>query len=173
MQFPYGLFDFAKIRQKGYFYQDRTHLIPQLEAAGDQLLFLRPRRFGKSLLLSMLEHYYDLNQAEAFASLFGDLAIGQNPTSLHNQYFIMHWDFSLVKAHGEVKDIEKALHQHLNDCIREFLSRYQSVLAATIEINETNALSSWRSSASILRRVIVEQFNCRANCSWVSPNDLR
>ena len=145
MQFPYGLFDFAEIRQKGYFYQDRTHLIPQLEAAGDQLLFLRPRRFGKSLLLSMLEHYYDLNQADAFASLFGDLAIGQNPTSLHNQYFIMHWDFSLVKAQGEVKDIEKALHQHLNDCIKEFFSRYQSVLAATIEINETNALSSWRS----------------------------
>ncbi|MEY4194081.1 MAG: hypothetical protein RLZZ226_449, partial [Pseudomonadota bacterium] len=60
MKFPYGLSDFAAIRQEGYFYQDRTGLIPQLEQAGRQLLFLRPRRFGKSLLLSMLENYYDV-----------------------------------------------------------------------------------------------------------------
>ena len=56
MQFPYGLSDFSKLIQDGYFYQDRTDRIPLLEAAGDQLIFIRPRRFGKSLL-SMLEQY--------------------------------------------------------------------------------------------------------------------
>ncbi|MCK7470307.1 MAG: AAA family ATPase [Desulfomicrobium escambiense] len=80
-----------------------------MEEAGRQLIFIRPRRFGKSLLLSMLEHYYDANRADQFDALFGSLAIGQHPTPLHNQYFVMKWDFSLVKAQGEVKDIEAAL----------------------------------------------------------------
>ncbi len=92
-QFPYGTFNFGTIRQEGYFYQDRTHLIPALEAAGKQQLFLRPRRFGKSLLISMLEHYYDLRRKDPFDSLFGTLVIGQNPTALHNSYLILHRHF--------------------------------------------------------------------------------
>ena len=129
MKFPYGLSDFATLIQEGYFYQDRTDRIPQLEAAGRQLIFIRPRRFGKSLLLSMLEHYYDVNRAGQFDALFGPLAIGRNPTPLHNQYFVMKWDFSLVKAQGGVQDIEAALHRHLNDCIQEFALRYQARLS--------------------------------------------
>ncbi len=100
-KFPYGTFNFGTIRQEGYFYQDRTHLIPALEAAGKQQLFLRPRRFGKSLLISMLEHYYDLRRKDQFDSLFGTLVIGQNPTALHNSYLILHWDFSLVQSQGD------------------------------------------------------------------------
>ena len=146
MRFPYGLSDFATLITERYFYQDRTDRIPLLEDTGRQLLFIRPRRFGKSLLLSMLEHYYDLNRAAQFDALFGHLAIGQNPTPLHNQYFVMKWDFSLVKAQGEIKDIEAALHQHLNDCIQDFALRYQGRLTHPIEIHTDNALSSWRSA---------------------------
>ena len=146
MKFPYGLSDFATLIQEGYFYQDRTDRIPVLEEAGRQLLFIRPRRFGKSLLLSMLEHYYDVNRADQFEALFGGLAIGRNPTPLRNRYFVMKWDFSLVKAQGDVKDIEAAVHQHLNDCIREFALRYQERLAHRIELYPDNALSSWRSA---------------------------
>ncbi len=146
MQFPYGLSDFATLIQDGYFYQDRTDRIPQLEEAGRQLIFIRPRRFGKSLLLSMLEHYYDLNRADQFEALFGSLAIGRNPTSRHNQYFVMKWDFSLVKAQGEVQEIEAALHRHLNDCIEDFALRYQAHLTHPIRIELDNALSSWRSA---------------------------
>ncbi|MEI6416074.1 MAG: AAA family ATPase, partial [Pseudomonadota bacterium] len=119
MKFPYGLSDFSKVILDGYFYQDRTGRIPWLEAAGEQLLFIRPRRFGKSLLLSMLEHYYDLNRAGDFDALFGPLAIGRKPTPLHNQYFVMKWDFSLIKAQGEVREIEAAIHQHVNACIKD------------------------------------------------------
>jgi hypothetical protein len=88
MKFPYGLSNFATLIQDGYFYQDHTDRIPQIEEAGRQLIFIRPRRFGKSLLL-MLEHHYDINRADQFETLFGHLAIGQNPTSRHNQYFVM------------------------------------------------------------------------------------
>jgi hypothetical protein len=82
MKFPYGIAHFGKIRQQGYFYQDRTDRIRTVEDMGDQLLFLRPRRFGKSLWLSTLENYYALDRADQFDALFGDLAIGRNPTDL-------------------------------------------------------------------------------------------
>ncbi len=146
MKFPYAMNDFGTLIQEGYFYQDRTDRIPLLEEAGRQLIFIRPRRFGKSLLLSMLEHYYDVNRADQFETLFGHLAIGRNPTLLHNQYFVMKWDFSLVKAQGDVREIEAALHRHINDCIEEFALRYQAHLTHPIRIEADNATSSWRSA---------------------------
>jgi len=146
MKFPYAINDFGKLITQGYFYQDRTDRLPLLEETGYQLIFIRPRRFGKSLLLSMLEHYYDVNRTDQFNALFGHLAIGQNPTPLHNQYFIMKWDFSLVKAQGDVREIEAALHRHINDCIEEFALRYQAHLTHPIRIESDNALSSWRSA---------------------------
>jgi len=99
MKFGYGVSDFGKIILNGYFYQDRTALIPTLESAGEQLIFIRPRRFGKSLLLSMLSYYYDVNYAEDFETLFGKLAIGKNPTQYHNQYLVMKWDFSRTEIY--------------------------------------------------------------------------
>jgi hypothetical protein len=96
--------------------------------------------------------YYDLNQADPFDALFGHLAIGQHPTPLHNQYFVMKWDFSLVKAQGEMQDIEAALHRHLNDCIQDFALRYQGRLTHPIEIYTDNALSSWRSALMAVSR---------------------
>ena len=101
MRFPYGIADFRKIREGSYFYIDRTDRIPLIENIGDQLLFLRPRRFGKSLWLSTLENYYDLARADDFERLFGGLKIGQNPTPLHNRYFTMRWDFSVVDPKGD------------------------------------------------------------------------
>ena len=145
MKFPYGLSDFATLINEGYFYQDRTDRIPLLEEAGRQLIFIRPRRFGKSLLLSMLEHYYDVNRTEQFETLFGSLAIGQNPTPLHNQYFVMKWDFSLVKAQGELKDVEAALHQHINDRMTQFAVDYATYLTRPITIRPENAISSLES----------------------------
>ncbi len=106
LKFPYGLSDFYLLRRENYFYRDRTSHISLIEAAGLQLLFLRPRRFGKSLLLSMLENYYDVAKADEFEGLFGDLAIGQNPTPKHNQYFVMTWDFSNVSPEGSAPEIE-------------------------------------------------------------------
>ena len=145
MKFGYGISDFGKIVRNGYFYQDRTNLIPTLESAGEQLIFIRPRRFGKSLLLSILGYYYDVNYADDFETLFGGLAIGKNPTQYHNQYLVMKWDFSLINSSGDVDDIEQAIHQHLNDCIKEFAARYKTLLISDIEIS-TNALSSFRSA---------------------------
>ena len=146
MKFPYAINDFGKLIRRGCFYQDRTDRIPRLEEAGDQLIFIRPRRFGKSLLLSMLEHYYDVNRADQFADLFGPLAIGRNPTPLHNQYLIMKWDFSLVNAEGNLPEIKAALYQHVNDRVTQFAARYAARLTQPIAVHPTNAVSSLESA---------------------------
>ena len=145
MQFPYGLSDFGTLIENQYWYQDRTDRLAALEAAGRQLFFLRPRRFGKSLLLSMLEHYYDLNRADQFEALFGRLAVGRHPTPLHNQYFVLKWDFSLIPSHGEIADIEAAVHQHINDRIRQCVAEYQMHWTRDIPLHPSNALSSFES----------------------------
>ncbi|HLC17022.1 MAG TPA: AAA family ATPase, partial [Thermodesulfovibrionia bacterium] len=113
IKFPYGISDFQSIISENYYYDDRTDRIPIIEEAGKQLLFLRPRRFGKSLLLSMLENYYDVAKAEQFEALFGKLAIGKNPTTLHNQYFVLRWDFSAVNPQGDVEQIQRNLYQYI------------------------------------------------------------
>ena len=146
MKFPYAVSDFGKLITQGHFYQDRTDRIPLLEDAGYQLIFIRPRRFGKSLLLSMLEHYYDVNRADQFATLFGKLAIGHNPTPLHNQYLVLTWDFSVVKAQGTLREIEAALHQHVNDRLTQFSARYAARLTQPITLHPTDAVSSLESA---------------------------
>ena len=120
MKFPYGICDFNEIITKSYFYCDRTDRIPLLEES-KSILFLRPRRFGKSQLLSMLANYYDVAKADRFEELFGHLLIGKNPTDLHNKHFILEWDFSCVEPVGTVADIRQSLHDHINTRIEGFL----------------------------------------------------
>ncbi|MDR1021674.1 MAG: AAA family ATPase, partial [Prevotellaceae bacterium] len=82
---PYGNSNFEKIRTGSYAYVDKTRFIELLEQENnDNLFFTRPRKFGKSLFFSMLSHYYDINQADKFEQLFGDLYIGRHPTPKHN-----------------------------------------------------------------------------------------
>ncbi len=151
MKFPYGLADFPKIIREGYYYADRSGYIADLEDIGDQLLFLRPRRFGKSLLLGMLENYYDLAKAKDFESLFGQLAIGQNPTPRHNQYFVLRWDFSMVDSSGSLLDIKQALHDHLNACASSFKRYYADRLPQPIDSKEDNGLIALHSIVSTVR----------------------
>ncbi len=145
LKFPYGLSDFYQLITEQYFYVDRTAQLRLIEDTGKQLLFLRPRRFGKSLLLSMLENYYDVAKASEFEKLFGHLAIGTNPTPKHNQYWILKWDFSNVSAVGDVDDIQRALYDHLNGCVEQFLARYRRLLDYDITIDPNNAIRSFQS----------------------------
>ncbi|MEN8221318.1 MAG: AAA family ATPase [Pseudomonadota bacterium] len=151
LEFSYGISDFYLLRTENYFYVDRTSHIPLIEKAGLQLLFLRPRRFGKSLLLSMLENYYDVAKADEFESLFGDLAIGQNPTPKHNQYFVMTWDFSNVSPQGDARETQQALHRYLNKRIQEFALYYQPWLSVNIEIEPVDAQASFQSLLTAVR----------------------
>ncbi len=150
MKFPYGICDFRKITTKGYFYCDRTDRIPLLERG--YLLFLRPRSFGKSLLLSMLANYYDVAKKDEFETMFGNLKIGKNPTPSRNSYFILRWDFSCVDPSGSAADIRKALHDHINSCIDDFVMCYEDFIEPRIRVDYENAINSIRSLISAVRR---------------------
>jgi len=169
MRFPYGLCDFNKIITKGYFYCDRTNFITLLENTGDFLLFLRPRRFGKSLVLSMLENYYDLARKDRFQDLFGHLLIGKNPTPTHNQYFILKWDFSCVDPSGNSKDIKRAFHDNINSCIEAFAMDYEDYLVREIKVDLNDATRSIKSLLSVTRKsghpvyLLIDEYDNFAN----------
>ncbi|WP_216093255.1 AAA family ATPase [Candidatus Marithrix sp. Canyon 246] len=150
IKFPYGISNYYRIVTENYFYVDRSNHIRLIEEAGDQLLFLRPRRFGKSLVLSMLENYYDVAKADDFDKLFGNLAIGKNPTPIHNKYLVMKWDFSNISPEGDSKQIEKTLSDYLNERFQDFANYYQSILKISISINPSNPIASF---LSLLRAV--------------------
>ena len=78
---PYGMMNFAVIRREDYYYVDKTRFIPMIEQADRFFFFIRPRRFGKSLTLNILQHYYDVRTRDKFNDLFGDLYIGKHPTA--------------------------------------------------------------------------------------------
>ena len=152
MKFPYGISDFKTITTQGYFYCDRTDKIPLLENSKSQL-FIRPRRFGKSLVLSMLENYYDVAKADEFDEIFGDLAIGKNPTKLRNSYFILKWDFSCVDTTGSVEDLKRSLYNHLNARIESFIQYYafQGYDLPPVNIKYDDALYSIESLLSSVK----------------------
>lgn len=95
---PYGVADFIKLREGHEYYIDKTHYLPLLEQAGRFLFLLRPRRFGKSLLQSVMECYYDAGWAERFDKLFADTWIHRQPTLEQGQYLCLRFDFSAVSS---------------------------------------------------------------------------
>ncbi|CAN2048238.1 AAA family ATPase [Candidatus Magnetomoraceae bacterium gMMP-1] len=169
MKFPYGISDFRSIIKNDYFYCDRTDRIADIEKQGKFLLFLRPRRFGKSLLLSMLENYYDIDRKDEFDEIFSNLKIGNNSTLLHNKYFILHWDFSCVDPSGTAENIKRALHDHVNSCIEAFITDYEEYLPETIKIDPGNAINSIKSLTSVIRKksypiyLLIDEYDNFAN----------
>jgi hypothetical protein len=150
MKIPYAISNYESIKLEGFEYVDRTSRIPLTEDAGKYLLFLRPRRFGKSLWLSTLKNYYNIAKADVFDQLFEGTWIYDNPTELHNQYFVLEWDFSCVDCTGN--NVEQNLYQHINDCISSFASDYEDILPEKIRIYPDKAMSSLISLLSVVRK---------------------
>ena len=107
---PYAVANYADLRDRGFYYVDKTDYIPRLEAYKAPV-FLRPRRFGKSLLVSTLAHYYDRTLAHRFEDLFGGTYIGSHPTPEHNRYMIIRYDFSAMVMSDNMEGLE----QNFND----------------------------------------------------------
>lgn len=109
IKIPYAIANFAELRERGYYYIDKTEYIRKLERYKAPV-FLRPRRFGKSLLVSTLANYYDRNKAEKFEALFGGTSIGNNPTDEHNKYIVIRYDFSKMSMSMDKDELEKNFH---------------------------------------------------------------
>lgn len=106
---PYAVADFANLRERGFYYVDKTRFIPLLERYNAPV-FLRPRRFGKSLLVSTLAYYYDRSKTVRFDELFGGTWIGEHPTSEHSSYMILRYDFSKLVMADNMADLEQNFH---------------------------------------------------------------
>ena len=128
---PYGMMNFVTVRRDDCYYVDKTEFIEEIEDSNKFFFFIRPRRFGKSLTLSMLKQYYDVNMADRFEELFGGLYIGENPTPEHNTYLIISLNFAVVDANLE--NYKKGLDAHCNTEFNFFCDVYAQYLPAGIK----------------------------------------
>ena len=119
---PYGVADFVTVMEQNLYYVDKTMFIPELEKQPRNLFFIRPRRFGKSIFLSMLHSYYDCNQSAKFHSLFGNLWIGQHPTESQGKYQVLFLDFSQVS--GNIDSLERNFDFYCSVKLDGFMRRY-------------------------------------------------
>ena len=124
---PYGISDFTDLRRAGCYYTDKTQYFPTLERTGHFLFLIRPRRFGKSVFLSMLAAYYDLARQDKFDQLFDGLWIKDNPTEEKGIYQMMYFDFSQVDV-GQ-GDLEQRFHEYCSDKLIVFAERYAAYYA--------------------------------------------
>lgn len=128
---PYGVADFATVIEQNLYYVDKTMFIPELEKQPRNLFFIRPRRFGKSIFLSMLYSYYDCAQSHKFQSLFGNLWIGQHPTPLQGKYQVLFLDFSQIT--GNIDKLETKFNSYLSINLDAFVRQYSEYYQAEME----------------------------------------
>lgn len=128
---PYGVADFATVIEQNLYYVDKTMFIPELEKQPRNLFFIRPRRFGKSIFLSMLYSYYDCTQSHKFQSLFGNLWIGQHPTPLQGMYQVLFLDFSQIT--GNIDKLETKFNSYLSINLDAFVRQYSEYYQAEME----------------------------------------
>ena len=125
---PYGINDFEAVIEQNQYYVDKTMYLPLLENQPSNIFFIRPRRFGKSIFLSMLHAYYDCSKKEKFQTLFGDLWVGKHPTPLQGKYQILHLDFSYVG--GSIEKLEENFNMYLRVKLDGFMRVYQEFYLA-------------------------------------------
>ena len=128
---PYGVADFAQVIEQNQYYVDKTMFIPELENQPRNLFLNRPRRFGKSIFLSMLYSYYDCAQSHKFQSLFGNLWIGQHPTPLQGKYQVLFLDFSQIT--GNIDKLETKFNSYLSINLDAFVRQYSEYYQEEME----------------------------------------
>ncbi len=132
MKIPYGISDFVSIRKGNYLYIDKTKYVKQLEEIGNYIFFIRPRRFGKSLFLSLLENYYDINTRSEFDKLFSDLYIGANSTELQNSFLILKINFSGLNTSSK-ELLRNSFRKTILTSLTVFLEKYNYLFLCSIE----------------------------------------
>lgn len=123
---PYGMQNFEDVIKEDCYYVDKTPFIEDIEDSNKYFFYIRPRRFGKTLTLSMLEYYYDVNKKDDFDNIFGKLYIGQNPTPEHNTYLVIHLNFAVIV--GGLDDYQVGMDAYCNTHFNYFVDVYSHLL---------------------------------------------
>ena len=139
---PYGISDYERLIENNYYYVDKTKYIEVLEnIAEPYIMFLRPRKFGKTLFTSTLENYYDIKKKDKFEKLYGDTYIGKNPTKLKNSYHILKFNFSGIDTTTEETTI-KGFKSEVASSIKLFIERNGIDFFVNIEDEAENILDN-------------------------------
>ena len=163
---PYGVSDFVDIIKRNQYYVDKTMYIPKLEEEADSLFFIRPRRFGKSLLLSMMCAYYDINQSDRFEELFGKLWIGSHPTPYRGKFQVLLLDFS--KIGGDIKDLKENFNNYCNIRLDNFIERYkrayrpeivEKIKSAPTAVDKLNMIDTEAKDANMQLYLIIDEYD--------------
>ena len=124
-EIPYGISNYEELIEENYYYVDKTSYIEKLESlAQKRVMFLRPRKFGKTLFTSVLENYYDINKKDSFDKLFGETYIGKHPSKLRNSYYILRFNFSGIDTDSVQKTINN-FKEKVTASIQDFIDRYK------------------------------------------------
>ena len=133
-QILYGEANYKNMVMENGYYVDKTMFIQLIENYKNPV-FLRPRRFGKSLWCTTLTYYYDINEKDNFEQLFGHTAVGKAPTPWHNRFMVLSLDFSVVDPSGGIEDIRSRFNQHCNIKLQSVARRYRKYFKKTIDID--------------------------------------
>jgi len=158
---PYGIADYKDIRENDYYYMDKTLFIEKLEDLNERyLIFLRPRRFGKSLFISMLHYYYDLYYKDKFETLYSDTYIGQNPTKEANKYLIMRFNFSGIDLNDVEESFRLYLVIELKDCIEKYKLQIELYENPIILFNE---IFKYLKKSRLELMILIDEYDNFAN----------
>ena len=162
---PYAVANYEKIVTEGFHFVDKTRFIRELEKYQIPV-FLRPRRFGKSLWCSILECYYDINRADRFEELFAQTDIGISPTPSHNSQLVLRLDFSVVEVKPDLNFLEGAFHRACQDAFQAFAAanRIHADFDAALEASSATdglrkILSIIRSSRAPSLHIIIDEYD--------------
>ena len=165
---PYGISDYERLKENDYYYVDKTMYIEKLEnLAEPYIIFLRPRKFGKTLFTSMLENYYDFKKIDKFQELFGETYIGKEPTKLKNTYHILKFNFSGIDTTDEESTI-KGFKSEVASSIKLFIDKYGLDFYINMEDEAENILDNLFKAFYIQRNeekiyVIIDEYDHFAN----------
>ena len=168
LKMPYGISNYEKIVNDGYYYVDKTMYIEKLENLPEtNIMFLRPRKFGKTLFTSVLENYYDKNKIDSFEKLYGNTYIGKNTTKLKNSYCILRFNFSGIDTSTEETTI-RGFKKEVASSIEVFINRYNLEFHVNKEDEAENILDNLFKSFYIQKPqdkiyVIIDEYDHFAN----------
>ena len=149
---PYGISDYEKIVGEDFYYVDKTAYLERVENAGQYLFFIRPRRFGKSLFLSLIETYYDVAQKERFDYYFQNTYIHSNPTKERNRYLILKFNFSAVDPCHQ--RMEASFLNNIKTIAFSFFNKYRDLLSSPSQEELWEELNSLDSASDILFKLV-------------------
>ena len=165
---PYGISDYGRLVENDYYYIDKTKYIEELENLSEPyIIFLRPRKFGKTLFTSTLENYYDIKKVDEFEKLYGNTYIGKNPTKLKNSYHILKFNFSGIDTSDEEKTM-KGFKEKVTISITGFVNKYNIDFFVNPELSTEGLLGSLIEAFKTQREkekiyVIIDEYDHFAN----------